>query len=211
MLQSSCNIPSGAVAYSLNVTALPRTGPLAFLTVWSAGRPRPPISTLVDLTGTIVANAAIVPAGTGGAIAAFPTNDTDLVIDINGYFAAPGPGGLSLYTITPCRATDTRKNALGLFSGPLRIPVLGTPGNPCGLSATAQAFVFNATVYPRGALNYLTLWPDGEPQPLTWTLNAVDGAITSDMAIVSTTNGSIDAYASGLTTLVLDISSYFAP
>src|SRR4029077_15835514 len=128
---------------------------------------------------------AIVPAGTGGDIAAYATNDTDLVIDINGYFAAPGSGVLSLYTISPCRALDTRKNVLG-FSGQLRIPVLGVPGNPCGLSGTAQALVFNAPVFPRGALNYLTGWPDGEPQPLTWTLNAVDGAVTSNMAIVST-------------------------
>lgn len=211
LLAASCNIPSSAQVYSMNFAVLPRMGaPLGYLTVWAAGQPRPLISTLVDLTGTIMSNAAIVPAGTGGNIAAYASNDTDLVIDINGFFAAPGSGGLSLYPIAPCRALDTRKNALG-FSGRLRIPVLGVPGNPCGLSAAAQAFVFNATVVPRGTLNYLTLWPDGEPQPLVWTLNAVDGAVTSNMAIVGTTNGSIDAYASGITQLILDISSYFAP
>ena len=43
------------------------------------------------------------------------------------------------------------------------------------------------------------------------TLNALDGAITSNMAIVPTLNGQIDAYAAGQTQLVLDISSYFAP
>ena len=43
------------------------------------------------------------------------------------------------------------------------------------------------------------------------TLNATDGAITSNMAIVPNGNGKIDAYAAGLTQLVLDISSYFAP
>jgi hypothetical protein len=31
------------------------------------------------------------------------------------------------------------------------------------------------------------------------------------MAIVPSTNGSIDAYAAGLTQLILDISSYFGP
>jgi hypothetical protein len=31
------------------------------------------------------------------------------------------------------------------------------------------------------------------------------------MAIVPTNNGSVDAYASHLTQLILDISSYFAP
>jgi hypothetical protein len=60
-------------------------------------------------------------------------------------------------------------------------------------------------------LGYLTLWPNGTPQPLVSTLNAVDGAITSNMAIVSTTNGWIDAYALNPTQLVLDSSAYFAP
>src|ERR1022692_214807 len=56
----------------------------------------------------------------------------------------------------------------------------------------------------------LTLWPDGESQPLISTLNAIDGAITSNMAIVPNLNGSIDAFASGITQLILDISSYGA-
>ena len=34
-------------------------------------------------------------------------------------------------------------------------------GSPCEPPATAQAYVFNATVVPTGALGYLTLWPDG--------------------------------------------------
>jgi hypothetical protein len=42
-------------------------------------------------------------------------------------------------------------------------------------------------------------------------LNAPDGLVTSNMAIVGTNNGSIDADASALTQLILDISSYFAP
>lgn len=58
---------------------------------------------------------------------------------------------------------------------------------------------------------YLTLWPDGEKQPQVSTLNASDGAITSNMAIVPTNNGSIDAYAAALTQLLMDISGYFAP
>jgi hypothetical protein len=58
---------------------------------------------------------------------------------------------------------------------------------------------------------YLMLWADGQPRPTASTLNAYDGFITSNMAIVPTTNGSIDAYAAGLTQLILDLSGYFAP
>jgi hypothetical protein len=41
--------------------------------------------------------------------------------------------------------------------------------------------------------------------------DGIDGTITSNMAIVGTSNGSIDAYAAGLTDLVLDLFGYFAP
>jgi hypothetical protein len=94
------------------------------------------------------------------------------------------------------------------FIGELIVDVINSP---CSPPANAQAYVFNATVVPPGALGYLTLWPDGGDQPLVSTLNAIDGAITSNMAIVPTNNGSIDAYASSLTQMILDISSYFAP
>ena len=60
-------------------------------------------------------------------------------------------------------------------------------------------------------LGFLTLRADGQSQPVTSTFNAIDGAITSNMAIVPTTNGSIDAYAKSLTQLILDIVGYFAP
>ena len=59
-------------------------------------------------------------------------------------------------------------------------------------------------------IGYLTLWADGQTMPGVSTLNAYDGFITSNMAIVPNMNGSIDAYASGLTQLILDISGYFA-
>ncbi len=41
-------------------------------------------------------------------------------------------------------------------------------------------------------------------------LNAYDGFVTSNMAIVPHIDASIDAFAAGLTQLILDISSYFA-
>ncbi len=208
-IAGSCNVPATAKVYSLNVTALP-AGRLSYLTVFPAnasGTP-PAVSTLNDTTGTVVANAAIVAAGVGGDVAVYPTNDTNVIIDINGYFApSGGQNALSLYVTTPCRVLDTRQGS-GAFSGMIVVPVVSSP---CGLPASAQAYVLNATVLPQGPLGYLTLWPDGVQQPVVSTLNAPDGYITNNMAIVTTTNGSIDAYASSLTQLLLDVSAYFAP
>ena len=106
--RTTCNIPaSGVAAYSLNFTVVP-SGSLGYLTVWPTGQTRPTVSTLNDVLGRVIANAAIVVAGTSGEVSAYPTSNTDLIIDINGYFAAPGTGGLSLYGVTPCRVLDTR-------------------------------------------------------------------------------------------------------
>jgi hypothetical protein len=204
---SACSIPSGAQAYSLNFTAIPQ-GTLGYLSVWPTGQTQPLASALNAPTGTVTANAAVVPAGTNGAIDAYVTNNTDLVIDINGYFAPAGPGGLSLYTLTPCRVLDTRVGGSQPFSGTLNVNVTGSG---CGAPSSAQAYVFNATVVPPSALGYVTLWPQGATQPLVSTLNALDGSLTSNMAIVPAASGAVSAYASNPTQLILDISGYFAP
>jgi hypothetical protein len=206
-VNTACNIPASATAYSLNFTAVPH-GSLTYLTAWPEGQPLPLASVLNAPTGTVVANAALIPAGTpNGGVSVFASDDADVIIDIDGYFAPPATNGLWLYTLSPCRVLDTRSSS-GAFSGTVVANVVGSSCNP---SAAAQAYVLNATVVPSGPLTYLTLWPDGQSQPLVSTLNAFDGAITSNMAIVPTSNGKIDAYATNLTQLILDISGYFAP
>jgi hypothetical protein len=72
----------------LNFTVIPPAN-VDFLAAWPTGQPQPVVSTLNDFQRAVVANAAIVPAGTNGAINVFVTQATDLIIDINGYFAAP--------------------------------------------------------------------------------------------------------------------------
>ncbi len=207
ILSSACSVPSMAQAYSLNFTVVPHV-PLGYLSTWPAGNSQPLVSTLNTSTTDVTANAAIVPAGASGAVFVYASNDTDLIVDINGYFAPPSATGLSLYTITPCRVLDTRQPGGGSsISGTL--PVNFAASN-CGVPSAAQAYVVNATVVPDTVLGYLSMWPDGVAQPLVSTLNASDEAVTSNMGIVPTSNGSIDAYASSGTHLILDASSYFA-
>jgi len=208
VLASSCQVPAVAQAYSLNFTLVP-PGAVGYLTVYPTGESRPIVSTLNDPTGTVEANAAIAPAGSGGSIDVFVTNTTDVVVDINGYFAPVAAGALSLYTLPPCRVLDTRSPAgTPPFVGALDVNVIGSG---CGGTTGGQAYVFNATVVPSGMLGYLTLWPQGGVRPLASTLNAYDGSVTSNMAIVPTSNTEVSAFVTNNTYLILDLFGYFAP
>jgi YVTN family beta-propeller protein len=210
VLESNCQIPEAAEAYSMNFTVVPwQSRPLSYLTVWPAGQQQPLVSTLNNPTATVVANAAIVPAGTNGAIAVYPAQDTNLIADINGYFAQPGPQGLSLYTTPSCRVIDTRQQG-GAFSGQ-RNPPVNVSASGCGVVSSAEAYVFNVTVMPIGPLGYLTLWANGAPRPGVSTLNAAEGVVTSNMAIVGNLDAQINAFAYGTTQLIMDISNYFGP
>ena len=211
--QSGCGIPAGAQAYSLNVTVVPK-GPLPYLTLWPTGQSRPGVSTLNSFQGTVVANAAIVPAGTGGAVSVFAYSPTDVILDINGYFtASTGSGSFSFYTASPCRVADTR-GANGPFGGP-SMPAGNTrdfavPSAGCGIPATAHAYSLNVTVVPPAYLGYLSAWPTGQNRPNVSTLNSWTGKIVANAALVPAgTNESVSVFVSDPSNVILDINGYF--
>ena len=207
-----CGLPARAAAYSMNATVVP-TGFLGFLTTWAAGQPQPFASTLNSWTGKVVANAAIVPAGTNGATSVYVTNPTDLILDVNGYFAAPGrTAGLTFYPVVPCRVADTRESDGGpiLAAGTTRSFTI--PESGCGIPSSAAAYSLNITVVPDGPLSYLSAWPTGSPQPFVSTLNSFDGTVVANAAIVPAgSDGAISIYVTNQTHVILDINGYFAP
>jgi streptogramin lyase len=214
---STCGIPATAAAYSLNFTVAP-PGPLGLLTTWPTGQSMPNVSTLNSYTGTVVANAAIVPAGQNGAIDVYVNNATDVLFDINGYFAPPLASGLQFYPVTPCRVADTRAGAgfTGAFGPPSM--AAGTqrsfpiPSSSCGIPATAAAYSFNFTVVPPGPLGVLTTWPTGKAMPNASTLNSYTGTVVANAAIVPAgTGGAISIYVNNATDVLFDINGYFAP
>jgi hypothetical protein len=215
---SACELPFDAGAYSLNVTVVPdpAVGFLGYLTTWPAGQVQPNVSTLNSWTGTVVANAALVPAGANGSISVYVTNPTNVILDTNGYFGAPGSlGALSFYPVAPCRVADTR-NAEGPFGGPemeaASTRSFAIPAGGCGVPSMAAAYSLNVTVVPEGPLYYLTTWPTGSSQPTVSTLNSFDGRVVANAAIVPAgTNGAISVYVTDPTQVILDINGYFAP
>ena len=67
------------------------------------------------------------------------------------------------------------------------------------------------TVVPPAAFGFLTLWGT-DPMPGVSTLNDSDASIVANAALVpAASDGSVSAFSSGVTHLILDINGYFAP
>jgi hypothetical protein len=212
--QCNGSIPYDASAYSLNVTAVPNTDFLGYLTTWPAGQAQPAVSTLNSWTGKVAANAAIVPAGSNGSISVFVTDSADVILDANGYFYPPQYSGSSFYPVAPCRVADTR-NPDGPLGGPEmeagETRSFAIPASACYVPPTAVAYSLNITVVPDGPLSWLTAWPTGSAQPFVSTLNS-DGAVVANAAIVPAgTDGAISIFVTNSTHVILDINGYFAP
>src|SRR5262245_2379313 len=86
-VSSPCPVPSIAQAYSFNITIAP-PGFVDFVTVSPTPLSLPPtFSTLNGYVNTVIANAAVVPAGTSGSVDVYASQNTNIIIDINGYYA----------------------------------------------------------------------------------------------------------------------------
>jgi hypothetical protein len=174
-------------AYVLNVTVIPKGPSLGFVTVFPSDVVRPTVSLLNALDGRIVANGGIFKAAANGDISVYATDAADVLIDITGYFIPLGGPGLLYTTINPCSAVDT--NVAGTPATVANTPQSWGLANGCNGTATLPIFsnsvATNTTVTPQpGGLGYLTLWDPDTQQPITSLLNALDGQVTSNGAIV---------------------------
>jgi hypothetical protein len=133
-------IPSIAEAYSFNLTVIPHAGgAVGYVTLWPAGAARPVVATLNDRQGLIVNNAAIVAAGTpSGGVSVFNDGPTtiDVVIDMNGFYAAPSDLNYNTAVGAGTLASDTTgeyNTAIGV--GALAANTTGSGNTASGLVA----------------------------------------------------------------------------
>lgn len=210
---------SGVTAVVLNMTTTGATGPESFLTVWPSGQPRPGVSNLNFTAGPPSTNAVVARVGEGGRISVYNNlGSTDVVADLNGWFAAPGsagPGQL-YHSLDPIRTLDTR-NGTGTPGGAagalgagatIDLVVAGVAGVP----AAATAVVLNVTAADSpGPESYLTLFPSGVPRPLASNLNFVARQTVANLAMVQIGNGRVSVYNNlGSVAVIGDVQGFYA-
>jgi hypothetical protein len=212
-------------AYSLQMTLAPgletNGGAVAYVTAWPTGQSQPIISNMNALFGYAVANSGIVPSSSNGSINVFTFDATNVILDVNGYFAPDdGTGrGLFYFPVSQCRAVNTQDLTLFGAYGPPQItpaadrviPIAGS-GRCQGLPSTAKAWALNATATPNGVgLPFLSMWPSEAGWPGVSQLNAFQGQTVSNSGIVPAgPNGAIQVKVNATTHVAIEVAGYFS-
>jgi hypothetical protein len=170
-------VPSGAQAVVVNVTAIDQGSGSTFVTAYPAGASRP-VASNINLAGhTVEANLVIVQLSSVGGITLFNAiGSTDVIVDVEGYFAAPSGSAGEFHSIPPLRICDSRAGAGTICAGASSTPLqalkwrdvvlsglppgapLSTPSIPA-TPGTAAAAVFNLTAVIGTQATYLTVAP----------------------------------------------------
>ena len=111
--------------------------------------------------------------------------------------------------MAPCRLLDTRYPN-GPFAGPTFTPgavrTFNVPAGGCGVPNAAAYSVNFTLVNYVGTSGYITAFPAGGTPPGVSTVNFGSGLPINNAAIVPTTNGSFEIYATGTTDVIADMN-----
>jgi hypothetical protein len=207
-------VPSTATAVALNVTVTGTTS-ASYLSVFPTGDAQPSVSNLNWTKGETVANSVIVPIGSENSDIFYNyAGKTNVVVDLEGYFA-PASGNAGAYVpLTPDRITDTRSGSgapnagdtLGA-GGTLNVQVTGEDAIPAG----ATGAILNVTVTNTGSAGYLTAYPQGAARPTASNLDWNAGATVANRVLVPLgATGMITLYNNtGSADVIVDVDGYF--
>ncbi|HEY1278102.1 MAG TPA: choice-of-anchor D domain-containing protein, partial [Acidimicrobiales bacterium] len=195
--------PTGARAALLNLTV---TGPAdaGYLRVYPCGHEQT-VSNVNFAPGQTVANLAAVMVAPGGQVCFRASADTDLVVDLAGWYA-PGAGA-EFAAPDPVRLVDTRTSTGALQPGAaLAITVAGQAGIP----AEATSVVLNITAAGPDGAGYVRAYPCGT-DPLVSNVNYRDGQVAAaNLAVVEVpADGRVCLSSFTATDLVVDLAGWY--
>ncbi len=211
-------IPANAMALVGTATTVESGG--GSFTLYPSDIPKPNSSNSNFAANEILNSLFSVRLGTGdGAFKIFVSSDTDLVVDITGYYAPPSANGLYFHPLPkPVRLLDTRPGASACFTpeaalqGDSTTSQIGT--TTCDgvlIPAGAQALVGNATTVSPQANGFLTLYPANAARPLIASANFQPGVnLNSPFMVGLSPSGQFNIYVASTTDLVVDVTGYYS-
>jgi hypothetical protein len=211
-------IPPTAISITGNITSVESGG--GFLAIYPSDAPQPLVANSNFQPNERINNAFTVGVGAqDGAVKISVTTDTEVVVDVTGYYAPPTTGGLYFHPLPrPVRLLETRAGFSGCFApaAPLQGGVNTTQqgtGSCAGLTIPPQALalVGNATTVNPAALGYLTLYPADAAQPLIASSNYNAGqTVNGPFTVGLSSGGQFKIFPQWTTDLVIDITGYYS-
>ena len=229
--RTACStIPANATAIIGNITVVP-SGP-GFLTLFPSDATQPTVANSNFKAGEVTNNFFTVGLGADGGFKLFSSATTDVIIDLTGYYAPPGVGGLYYHPLpSPVRLVETRAGQSGCFqpaqligtNNPNADPSLdlqvqgrgpGLPSACNGIPGDAAVLVGNATtVLPNApfGFGYLSIYPSDAARPTVASSNyATNDVINGPFAVKLGADGKFKIYTFSTTHLVVDITGYYS-
>jgi hypothetical protein len=191
-------------AVSANVT-VDRPAAPGFLTAYPCTPDVPVVSTL-NFTDSAVPNQAVLPLA-AGRLCLVASADTDVIIDVNGWFRADGAVGY--HALEARRLVDTRTGG-PIGAGEVReVRVEGVRG---GAPHEAVAVAVNLTAVGPVGDGFVRAYPCGADASEVSNVNVRAGRDRPNSAIVpSSPDGTICIVSSVATHLLVDVAGYVAP
>lgn len=205
-------VPANATAVVVNLTGAGATLD-TYITAWPAGQGMPATSNVNVVAGSAVPNLAVVGIGSNGAISLFNSfGSAHILADLVGYFCEGTTGTTGLSPLVPDRLLDTRNGLGGQLGalGPGAVFDVQVTGR-CGVPSSCAAAVLNVTAVGPTASTFLTVWPTGEGQPTTSSVNVPPGLTAANLVITKLgPDGKVRLRNdSGATHVLVDVAGYF--
>ncbi len=192
-----------------------------WITLYPSDAAQPNASNLNFTDNQIVPNNFTVGLGPDGAFKIYSHAATHFIVDITGYYAPPGTGGLYFHPLpAPVRLLDTRPGEAGCDAPGVPLANDGirtvTAHRTCfgaTIPSSARSVVGNATVvnFISTGFHWITLYPFGTPQPVASNLNFIADQIVPNWFVVGlSSDGKFNIYSHASTHFIVDVAGYFS-
>jgi hypothetical protein len=192
-----------------------------WITLYPSDAAQPNASNLNFSDNQIVPNNFTVGLGPDGAFKIYSHASTHFIVDITGYYAPPGAGGLYYHPLpAPVRLFESRLGEQGCDAPGVPLANEGTRtvlAHRTCLGATipssARSVVGNATVvnFISSGFHWITLYPFGTTQPNASNLNFTANQIVPNAFVVGlSSDGKFNIYSHAATHFIVDVTGYFS-
>jgi hypothetical protein len=198
-------MPGDTTAVLLNIT-VDNPESAGFVTAYPCGGEVPLASNLNFLAGQTIANSAVVRIGSNHTVCFFVSNETDLIVDVNGSYSASSSVGFPTDAHQQ-RLLDTRTTGSAAAGSVQEVDL----SNVSSVPANATSVTLNVTVDGPQWSGFVTVFPCSSGRPLASNVNFVAGqTVANSVTVPVGVTHTVCVFTTAATDLVVDLNEVYA-